>query len=261
MLMPPDLRDWVSDDHLVWSIRGPVDEMDLSSLYAYARGNRVRWSWSSAVSSLLRTHDQRDGATRQDARVPRERRSARLPVLAGNGLTPAAGIDELQNRQGAEAATLVRLSQLVRQQEPASRWPALMLSDLDAESLSPRRPRRRPLSHTGGPTVWPGPGRELPRLLSSSIEHSHCRIRRQKEQCLDGRGVPLLLVLTGVPTAPPKSAASLLRGAASVSVLRCGSPWRHRSRREIRIGGSGNGPAEAGPRSRLRASVKTLARG
>jgi transposase len=63
-LMPPSLRDWVPEDHLVWTILGAVEEMDLSDfyadyradghgrpaydpkmvvallLYAYARGNR-----------------------------------------------------------------------------------------------------------------------------------------------------------------------------------------------------------------------------
>jgi transposase len=63
-LMPPSLRDWVPEDHLVWTILGAVEEMDLSGfyadyradghcrpaydprmmvallLYAYARGNR-----------------------------------------------------------------------------------------------------------------------------------------------------------------------------------------------------------------------------
>jgi transposase len=63
-LMPPSLREWVPEDHLVWTILGAVEEMDLSDfyadyradghgrpaydprmmvallLYAYARGNR-----------------------------------------------------------------------------------------------------------------------------------------------------------------------------------------------------------------------------
>ena len=34
MLMPQDLLDWVPDDHVVWSILGAVDQMDLSSFYA-----------------------------------------------------------------------------------------------------------------------------------------------------------------------------------------------------------------------------------
>jgi transposase len=64
LLMPPSLADWVPDDHLVWTVLGVVEKMDLAgfygayrangqgraaydpgmmvalSLYAYARGNR-----------------------------------------------------------------------------------------------------------------------------------------------------------------------------------------------------------------------------
>jgi hypothetical protein len=31
MLLPPDLTDWVPDDHVVWSILGAVDQVDLSA--------------------------------------------------------------------------------------------------------------------------------------------------------------------------------------------------------------------------------------
>src|SRR2546421_6080493 len=64
LLMPPSLGDWLPDDHLVWTVLGAVDQMDLGRfaeryrlgaagrapfdpammvallLYAYARGNR-----------------------------------------------------------------------------------------------------------------------------------------------------------------------------------------------------------------------------
>ena len=33
MLMPPDLTDWVPDDHVVCSILGAVDQMDLTAFY------------------------------------------------------------------------------------------------------------------------------------------------------------------------------------------------------------------------------------
>jgi hypothetical protein len=39
MLMPPDLMDWVPDDHVVWSILGAVDQMDLSAFYRAYREN------------------------------------------------------------------------------------------------------------------------------------------------------------------------------------------------------------------------------
>jgi TAP-like protein len=39
MLLPPDLTDWVPDDHVVWSILGAVDQMDLSAFYGVYRAN------------------------------------------------------------------------------------------------------------------------------------------------------------------------------------------------------------------------------
>ena len=39
MLMPPDLTEWVPDDHVVWSILGAVDQMDLSAFYGAYRAN------------------------------------------------------------------------------------------------------------------------------------------------------------------------------------------------------------------------------
>ena len=39
MLLPPDLMDWVEEDHVVWSILGAVDHMDLSAFYGAYRDN------------------------------------------------------------------------------------------------------------------------------------------------------------------------------------------------------------------------------
>jgi hypothetical protein len=32
--MPPSLRDWVPEEHLVWTMLEAVEEMDLSDFYA-----------------------------------------------------------------------------------------------------------------------------------------------------------------------------------------------------------------------------------
>jgi len=37
MLMAPDLTEWVPDDHVVWSILGAVDQMDLGDFYGAYR--------------------------------------------------------------------------------------------------------------------------------------------------------------------------------------------------------------------------------
>lgn len=34
LLLPPDLRDWLPEDHLVWFVREVVGELDLSALLA-----------------------------------------------------------------------------------------------------------------------------------------------------------------------------------------------------------------------------------
>ena len=71
-LMPPSVRDWVPEDHVVWTVLDTVGELDLSAfyavfrvdghgrpayepsmmvallLYAYARGNRSSRAGSSA---------------------------------------------------------------------------------------------------------------------------------------------------------------------------------------------------------------------
>ncbi len=38
-LMPPSLIDWVPDDHLVWTLLGAVDQMDLDGVYGTYRAN------------------------------------------------------------------------------------------------------------------------------------------------------------------------------------------------------------------------------
>ena len=38
-LLPPSLCDWVAEDHLVWTILGAVEEMDLCDFYADYRAD------------------------------------------------------------------------------------------------------------------------------------------------------------------------------------------------------------------------------
>ena len=40
MLLPPDLTEWMPDDHVVWSILGGVDQMELSAFYGGLSGER-----------------------------------------------------------------------------------------------------------------------------------------------------------------------------------------------------------------------------
>ena len=69
LLLPPDLTDWVPDDHVVWSILGAVDQMDLSAFYGAYRAN-------GQGARCLRAVD--------DGRVADPRVRAREPVVAGD---------------------------------------------------------------------------------------------------------------------------------------------------------------------------------
>jgi transposase len=54
MLLPPDLTDWVPHDHVVWSILGAVEQMDLSAFYeAYRENGQGRSAYESSMMALL----------------------------------------------------------------------------------------------------------------------------------------------------------------------------------------------------------------
>jgi transposase len=49
-LMPPSLLDWIAPDHLVWTILGSVEEMDLSAFYvAYRADGHGRPAYDPAM--------------------------------------------------------------------------------------------------------------------------------------------------------------------------------------------------------------------
>ena len=66
MLMPPDLMDWVPDDHLVWSILGGVDEMDLSAFYgAYRENGQGRAAYEPSMVAYFCTRTRAGTAPRR----------------------------------------------------------------------------------------------------------------------------------------------------------------------------------------------------
>ena len=75
MLMPPDLMDWVPDDHVVWSILGAVDQMDLSAFYGAYRENgqgRAAYEPSMMVALLLYAYARGNRSSRGIERTCRE---------------------------------------------------------------------------------------------------------------------------------------------------------------------------------------------
>jgi transposase len=75
MLLPPDLMEWVSDDHVVWSILGAVDQMDLSAFYGAYRENgqgRAAYEPSMMVALLLYAYARGNRSSRGIERECRE---------------------------------------------------------------------------------------------------------------------------------------------------------------------------------------------
>ncbi len=75
MLLPPDLTDWVPDDHVVWSILGAVDQMDLSAFYGAYRDNgqgRAAYEPSMLVALLLYAYARGNRSSRGIERACRE---------------------------------------------------------------------------------------------------------------------------------------------------------------------------------------------
>jgi transposase len=75
LLLPPDLTDWVPDDHVVWSILGAVDQMDLSAFYGAYRANgqgRAAYEPSMMVALLLYSYARGNRSSRGIERACRE---------------------------------------------------------------------------------------------------------------------------------------------------------------------------------------------
>ena len=74
-MLPPDLTDWVPDDHVVWSILGAVEQMDLSVFYGAYRENgqgRAAYEPSMMVTLLLYSYARGNRSSRGIERACRE---------------------------------------------------------------------------------------------------------------------------------------------------------------------------------------------
>src|ERR1039458_1026702 len=75
LLMPPSLADWVPDDHLVWTVLGAVEKMDLAGFYAAYRANgqgRAAYDPEMMVALLLYAYARGNRSSRGIERACRE---------------------------------------------------------------------------------------------------------------------------------------------------------------------------------------------
>jgi len=74
MLLPPSLTDWLAEDHLVWTVLGAVEQMDLDGFYGAYRANgqgRAAYDPAMMVALLLYSYPVGIRSSRQIERACR----------------------------------------------------------------------------------------------------------------------------------------------------------------------------------------------
>ena len=75
LLLPPSLTDWLPEDHLVWTVLGAVDQMDLRGFYGSYRANgqgRAAYDPAVMVALLLYSYALGNRSSRGIERACRE---------------------------------------------------------------------------------------------------------------------------------------------------------------------------------------------
>lgn len=106
-LMPPSLLDWVSEDHLVWSVLGAVEELDLSAFYADYRADghgRPAFDPAMMVALLLYAYARGNRSSRGIERECREDVAYR--VICANLVPDHSTIAEFRCRHESALAEL-----------------------------------------------------------------------------------------------------------------------------------------------------------
>ena len=109
-LMPPSLRDWVPEDHLVWTILEAVEEMDLADFYADYRADghgRPAYDPSMMVALLLYAYARGNRSSRGIERECQEDVAYR--VICANQVPDHSTIAEFRRRHETALAELFTL--------------------------------------------------------------------------------------------------------------------------------------------------------
>jgi transposase len=106
-LMPPSLRDWVAEDHLVWTVLGAVEEMDLAGFYAGYRADghgRPAYDPKMMVALLLYAYARGNRSSRGIERECQEDVAYR--VICANHVPDHSTIAEFRRRHETALAEL-----------------------------------------------------------------------------------------------------------------------------------------------------------
>jgi len=107
MLLPPSLLDWVPEDHLVWTILGAVEELDLSAFYGVYRADghgRPAYEPSMMVALLLYSYAKGNRSSRGIERECRENVAYKL--ITAQRVPDHSTIADFRRRHEAALADL-----------------------------------------------------------------------------------------------------------------------------------------------------------
>src|SRR6201997_48735 len=107
LLMPPSLAEWLPEDHLVWTILGAVDQMDLDRFaesYRLGAAGRAPYDPRMMVALLLYSYARGNRSSRGIERACWE--DVAYKVIAGMHTPDHSTIAEFRRRHEAEIAEL-----------------------------------------------------------------------------------------------------------------------------------------------------------
>src|SRR6201987_726394 len=107
LLMPPSLAEWLPEDHLVWTILGAVDQMDLDRFaesYRLGAAGRAPYDPRMMVALLLYSYARGNRSSRGIERACWE--DVAFKVITGMRIPDHSTIAEFRRRHEAEIAGL-----------------------------------------------------------------------------------------------------------------------------------------------------------
>jgi transposase len=139
MLLPPSLTDWLPEDHLVWTVLGAVEQMDLDAFYGAYRANgqgRAACDPAQVVALLLYSYAVGLRSSRQIERSCRG--DVAFKVITAMQVPDHSTIAQFRRRHEAGVGELMRSWQMLGASVPFGIAPIC----ITATSVRPRSPTR-----------------------------------------------------------------------------------------------------------------------
>ncbi len=116
LLLPPDLRDWLPEDHLVYTVRELWDELDLAAFYApYTQQGSGNLPYAPALRVKILVYGYAAGLLSSRRRAQKLEEDVAFRVLAAGNRPPHRTLCEFRRRHRADfGAVRVAVVQLAR---------------------------------------------------------------------------------------------------------------------------------------------------